>query len=90
MYYALITQVEIAELEQKLLELRNDEMNCSEQINSIDNNIDSIKQDFQPRLSKVEEERKENSDKETEVQKKIVRTIFWYNIVYVYFHLFSL
>ena len=90
MYYALITQVEIAELEQKLLELRNDETNCSEQINSIDNNIDSIKQDFQPRLSKVEEERKENSDKETEVQKKIVRTIFWYNIVYVYFHLFSL
>ena len=90
MYYALITQVEIAELEQKLLELRNVETNCSEQINSIDNNIDSIKQDFQPRLSKVEEERKENSDKETEVQKKIVRTIFWYNIVYVYFHLFSL
>ena len=90
MYYALITQVEIAELEQKLLELRNDETNCSEQINSIDNNIDSIKQDFQPRLSKVEEERKENSDKETEVQKKIVRTIFWYNIVYVNFHLFSL
>ena len=90
MYYALITQVEIAELEQKLLELRNVETNCSEQINSIDNNIDSIKQDFQPRFSKVEEERKENSDKETEVQKKIVRTIFWYNIVYVYFHLFSL
>ena len=90
MYYALITQVEIAELEQKLLELRNDETNCSEQINSIDNNIDSIKQDFQPRLSKVEEERKENSDKETEVQKKIVRTIFWYNIVYVYFDIFSL
>ena len=90
MYYALITQVEIAELEQKLLELRNVETNCSEQINSIDNNIDSIKQDFQPRLSKVEEERKENSDKETEVQKKIVRTIFWYNIVYVYFHIFSL
>ena len=65
-------QVEIEELEKKLAALREKELNYTNDIENVCKKINLIVTEYQPRIEKIEEERKQTEEEELKLNTEMV------------------